>query len=301
MKIQPTMKIQSTMKILAAFAVLYVDLAAARLLRGDSVTNLSLVNTMESVTGLVHSLNRHVHNTSTMDVQNYSTKNHTKTDQPTKIALIQANNIGTHKPTKIAEADPSSVIPVETMSPTEMQNLTLGDIYQKIVNVDLRIKGRVCDAEFCRALQQAKCDAKCALNRDRDAKRQDGMQSNSTAATDGTAGSLYADEPVWAAWSGLYGPQVAYVRDCFKYSTGKDPGVQPWHAEIKSNRGPTKSFEVISGRERMGMCYAIYYIGTIEEKSETTCHEYKHLRQSLCPECCDATADEQGCTGGCSP
>lgn len=174
-------------------------------------------------------------------------------------------------------------------------------------------KGRACDAELCKARQQAKCDAMCT--RERDEKRwhstreMQRMQDTREKHGNGTAvahlatsnaGTLYADDHVWQIWDGLYQTHLGYIRDCFGYSVGLGSELKAWHAEISSSAGTAKSFEVTKGQERIGLCYAIYYIGDTEDQSTTSCPDYQTMRQQLCPECCDATANEQGCTGGCS-
>jgi len=172
-----------------------------------------------------------------------------------------------------------------------------------------RVKSRACDAEMCKLQQQAKCEAKCDM--EREATRQRDMQSFASITTgSGTfkadlemanTGSLNADGNLWHSWEGLYESQLGYVKDCFGYSAGQDVDLARRQARITTNAGTVKTFEVRHGQERVGLCYAIYYIGTAEEKSTTTCSSYQNLRQNICPECCESTASDQGCTGGCAP
>jgi len=269
-------KVQSTMKIQAALAVFCVTIAASKMLRGD------VVQPLESFTDLVHDLKNEFlqADAPAKDVQNHSSA--VKATEVTFKYKIHA----THH--------------------AEMpKNQTLGTAVTK----GLRIKSRACDAEMCKLQQQAKCEAKCDM--EREAKRQ-GVQSfaqilngSGTFKADlemANTGSLNADGNVWHSWDGLYGDSMlGYVKDCFGYSAGQDPDLTGRQARITTNAGTVKTFEVKHGQERVGLCYAIYYIGTAEEKSTTTCSSYQNLRQNLCPECCESTASDQGCTGGCSP
>lgn len=184
---------------------------------------------------------------------------------------------------------------------TEMGDRTPGS---KAARNSLRIKDMTCDVEMCRALQQAKCDAKCEI--ERTAKQHQVMETNGTAGLsvarrDAQGGSLHANAHVFQTWSGMYATHLAYIKDCFGYTVGIEPELERWQARIQSSKGSTKTFEVEHGRERHAICYAISYIGTIEDKSKQACRNYQSLRQNLCPECCRSTASGTGCTGSCSP
>jgi len=254
-----------------------VTIAASKMLRGD------VVQPLESFTDLVHDLKNEFlqADAPAKDVQNHSSA--AKAAEVTFEYKIHA----THH--------------------TEMpKNQTLGTAATK----GLRFKSRACDAEMCKLQQQAKCEAKCDM--EREAKREGDMQSfgqilngSGTLKADlemANTGSLNADGNVWHSWDGLYGDSMlGYVKDCFGYSAGQDPDLTGRQARITTNAGTVKTFEVKHGQERVGLCYAIYYIGTAEEKSTTTCSSYQNLRQNLCPNCCESTASDQGCTGGCSP
>jgi len=221
-----------------------------------------LVQTMDSVTDLVQ---RQVHaNATASDVEN-------------EITAVKA-----------------AAVTLRNKTRTEMKETSVG----KAATRTLRIKGMACDAEMCKAQQRAQCEAKCDL--ERSAKRRQGNGTAVLNTATGT-GSLRADASVWHTWSGLYETHIGYIKDCFGYSAGKDSELQSSQAQITSSRGSTKAFEVKHGQERMGICYAIYYIGTVEEKTTKSCRSYEHLRQSLCPECCQSTASMNGCSGGCPP
>jgi len=161
---------------------------------------------------------------------------------------------------------------------------------------------QVCDKELCQAIHQAKCDARCALQVQ--AKRRKEKLFRFTAANSTVkegAGTLHAGYDVWPIWDGQYGSHLGYIRDCFGYSAAGAARLRGWNVEIAPADGSHKTFRVQSGRERIGLCYAMHYIGTVEDQSTTSCHDYQGLRQKLCPECCEATPNEKGCTGGCSP
>lgn len=304
------------MNVRVFVAALYISLAAARMLRGDgpdgdlqsnTMGSRDLQsNTMDSVTDLVNMMKVDVQkNTSVPQVQN-------------KTAVAKAN-VTTHLASKAKvvvvskeEKLHNQLAKLATLN-AQIRGPPAGITVNKTETNDLLKtdnQDRVCDAQLCQAQRRARCDAKCNLDREATRKRKQHMQAyvngtdlDADAHKIQDLGSLRADKGLWDIWHGLYGMQIDYIKGCMDYSAGPvHPGdLEIRQAELTSREGTSKKFTVEHGQERLGICYAVYYIGAMEDSKQMECDDYNGLRQKMCPECCDDTEDDQGCDGGCSP
>mmetsp|Transcript_10653 Transcript_10653/g.23497 ORF Transcript_10653/g.23497 Transcript_10653/m.23497 type:complete len:181 (+) Transcript_10653:65-607(+) len=153
------------------------------------------------------------------------------------------------------------------------------------------------DAEFCEAVQHL-----CMEGNDKVAGE------NSTAIPQEDPGSVRAASAVHSVWAGpSLKPYVDYIRDCFQYTVGPSSNLPAGgnNARLTSSDGSTaRSYNVKSGREKHGLCYAIYWIGAIEGKSKTRCKatsDKASWRATNCPDCCRKYIGGGGCKGGCQP
>jgi len=310
------------MNVRAVVAAVCISFAAARMLRGDgpdgdlqsnTVGSRDLQsNTMDSITDLVNMMKVDVHkNTSVPQVQN-------KTVVVSKAKVVVVSNVSKeaklhNQLSKLASLNaqirgPAAgiVLPTVSGAPAGITvNKTETNELLKTDNED-----RVCDAQLCQAQRRARCDAKCNLERQATRKRKqhmlayvNGTDLDADASKIQDLRSLRADKPLWDIWNGLYGMQIDYIKGCMGYSAGPvDAGdLEKNQAELTSGEGASEKFLVEHGQERIGICYAVYYIGVMEDSKQMECDDYNGLRQKLCPECCDDTEDDQGCDGGCSP
>merc|ERR1740130_33304 len=264
---------------------------------------------MDSITDLVNMMKVNVQkNTTVPQVQNKPAvaKANVTTHLASKAKVVVVSNVSKEEKlhnqlAKLASLNAQIRGPPEgiTVNKTETNDLLKTD------NQD-----RVCDAQLCQAQRRARCDAKCTLDREATRKRKQHMQAyvngtdlDADASKIQDLGSLRADKGLWDIWNGLYSMQIDYIKGCMGYSAGPvDPGdLEIRQAELRSGEGTSKKFLVEHGQERLGICYAVYYIGVMEDSKQMECDDYNGLRQKICPECCDDTEDDQGCDGGCSP
>lgn len=310
MKIHLSNKTQTLNRVIAIAAVLCTTPVFSRKLRGD------LVKSMDGVTDLVQNLEQGFKYKPVQKQGQISLKLHNRTPAANKSAMLpKGQNLTTQRSSNSKSPSlqntPSmgdSLLAALDADGASVGGLLTADEAQKMLersvdtSVNLRGNGtagstKACDPAFCSAIKQAKCDAKCALER-RSKRRKEHVNFTAVGRQFENKGSLHADGLVWDIWEGMYKKKLDYIENCFGYATGKNNELPSQHAEIKHADGSV-SYKVQPGEERLGLCYAIYYIGTVEEETAQTCSDFKQLRQTMCPECCDQTDDKTGCSGGC--
>mmetsp|Transcript_71966 Transcript_71966/g.191961 ORF Transcript_71966/g.191961 Transcript_71966/m.191961 type:complete len:175 (-) Transcript_71966:47-571(-) len=145
--------------------------------------------------------------------------------------------------------------------------------------------GEMGSAGYCQALREMRCEMARMAN-----------STNTTGFMDSTGqGQVLAEQSVMDTWQGQYSAHVNYIKDCFGYSVGASNLMSDRKARIKVNYKVSKEYVVKEGQEKEGICLAIEYIGTMEGKSSTKCHQHPHFRQTSCPAQCPETDSLEGC------